>query len=165
VDQIDLMGAVDQVRSFVESGRAHQVVTVNLDFLTIAQHEDAFCEALNHADLAVADGMPLVWASRLKGTPLVERVAGVDLFGECCAMAAEKAWAVFLLGAADGVADAAAHELTQRYPGLRVVGTYSPSNGPLSTEEDERIVDMIRAAAPEFLFVALGAPRQDLWIR
>jgi len=165
VDQIDLRGAVEQVRQFVQSGRPHQIVTINLDFLNIAQRNDDFCRTLNEADLAVADGMPLVWLSRVKGMPLAQRVAGVDLFHECCALAAEEGRSVFLLGAGPGVADIAAQRLVERYPGLTVVGTYAPPNGPASIEEDELMVEMIRAAAPDFLFVALGAPRQDLWIR
>ncbi|MDQ6671977.1 MAG: WecB/TagA/CpsF family glycosyltransferase [Chloroflexota bacterium] len=164
IDRVDLAGAVDRVRTLLRSDGAHQIVTVNLDFLSIARQNTKFRQTLNHADLAVADGMPLVWLSRLKPVPLVERVAGVELFSECCALAAEEGRSVFLLGAAPGVADKAAAVLQERFPGLQVAGTYSPPNGPLSRRETDRIVKMVRRAAPGFLFVALGAPRQDLWI-
>ncbi len=164
VDQLDLDGALERVRAFLEAGRPHQIVTINLDFVSVAQRNPEFRQTLNQADLAVADGMPLVWLSRLKGMPLAQRVAGVDLFTECCQVAADEDRGVFLLGAAPGVAERAAANLQERYPGLRVVGIYAPPVGPLSQAEDEHIVGLIRDAAPDFLFVALGAPRQDVWI-
>jgi N-acetylglucosaminyldiphosphoundecaprenol N-acetyl-beta-D-mannosaminyltransferase len=165
VDRIDLVGAIQRVCGFVRSGRAHQVVTVNLDFVSIAQRNEAFRETLNQADLAVPDGMPLVWVSRLKGTPLIERVAGVDLFDLACAMAAAEGWRIFLLGAAPGVADKAAEALLDRYPALQVAGTYAPPMGELTAEEEETMLRVVNEVRPELLFVALGAPRQDLWIR
>ena len=165
LDNVGLSGAIDRLREFVLSAQPHQVVTVNLDFVTIASRDPSFRTTLNGADLAVADGMPLVWLSRLKGQPLVERVTGVELVAESCRMAAELGASVFLLGAAPGVAEHAARRLVRMYPGLIIAGTYSPPFGPLGPRENERIVEMIRGAAPEFLFVALGAPRQDQWIR
>ena len=165
IDQIDVTAAVERLREFLADGNAHQVVTVNLDFLRIAQHDPEFRSTLNAADLAVADGMPLVWASRLRGQPLPERVAGVDLVSESCRLAARMGHGVFLLGAAAGVADAAARRLRAEHPGLRIGGVYSPNIGELTHAENAHIVAMIRDARPGFLFVALGAPRQDLWIR
>jgi N-acetylglucosaminyldiphosphoundecaprenol N-acetyl-beta-D-mannosaminyltransferase len=165
VDSLDLMEAVDRIRSFALSGRPHQVVTVNLDFISIANRDDEFRHVINQADLAVADGMPLVWLSRLKRNPLPERVAGVELVMESCRVAAEIGAGVFLLGAAEGVAEAAAARLQELCPGLRIAGTYSPPVGSLDDSANASIVQMIRETAPDFLFVALGAPRQDLWIR
>jgi len=164
LDQVDLAGALDRIEEFVRSGRLHQIVTVNLDFITNAGRDEVFRSVLNSADLAVADGMPLVWLSRLKGQPLRERVAGVDLLTESCRVAAELGSGVFLLGAGSGIAEAAARRLQTLNPGLRIVGTYSPPVGTLSRAENQHILDLIREAAPVFLFVALGAPRQDLWI-
>jgi N-acetylglucosaminyldiphosphoundecaprenol N-acetyl-beta-D-mannosaminyltransferase len=164
LDQLDLTGAVDQITAFIRSGQPHQVVTVNLDFLSIANRNPEFGATLNAADLAVADGMPLVWLSRIKGEPLNERVAGVELVLESCRVGAEFGSSVFLLGAAPGVAEAAGRRLEETYPGIRIAGTYSPPLGELSPQQNQYIVDLIRLAAPDFLFVALGAPRQDLWI-
>ncbi|SRR5579884_2048468 len=165
IDQVDLTTAVERIRGFLRSGSPHHVMTVNLDFLSIAQRDSEFRQTLNGADLAVADGMPLVWASRLKGQPLAQRLTGVELVGESCRLAAEMGRGVFLLGAAPGVADRAARRLEADYPGLRVVGTHSPPYRPLTAQEDQALVRMIREAAPGCLFVAFGAPRQDLWIR
>jgi N-acetylglucosaminyldiphosphoundecaprenol N-acetyl-beta-D-mannosaminyltransferase len=165
LDQIDLAGAVERIEGFVRSRRPHQVVTVNLDFLSIANHNQEFEATLNGADLAVADGMPLVWLSRLNGVRLEERIAGVELVRESCRLAAELRSSVFLLGAAPGVAEAAARQIEELYPGLRIAGSYSPPLGAMPLNENRRIIEMIRSTAPDFLFVALGAPRQDLWIR
>jgi N-acetylglucosaminyldiphosphoundecaprenol N-acetyl-beta-D-mannosaminyltransferase len=165
VDQVDLTSAVEQIDVFVRSGEPHQVVTVNLDFISIAHRDLNFRSTLNCADLAVPDGMPLVWLSRLKRAPLKERVAGVELVSESCRVVAERGGSAFLLGAGPGVAEAAARRLQSMHPGLRIAGTYSPSMGPLGPAENEHIIGLIQMAAPELLFVALGAPRQDLWIR
>lgn len=164
VDRVDLDQARDRIREFLFGISPRQVVTVNLDFLVQAERNRHFREVINRADLAVADGMPLVWASHLVGQPLAERIAGVELVHESCALAAAAGHGVFLLGAAPGVADAAARELEVRYPGLRIAGTFSPPYGGMTGDEEERVIETIRRAAPGFLFVALGAPRQDLWI-
>jgi N-acetylglucosaminyldiphosphoundecaprenol N-acetyl-beta-D-mannosaminyltransferase len=164
VDQVDLEGAVERIRHFADSGTAHHIVTVNLDFLRIAQDNDKFRATINDADLAVADGMPLVWASRLMEERIPERVTGVELVERCCRLAAERGQVVFLLGAAPGVAAAAAGKLRERIPTLQTYA-YSPPFGALSEEDDACIVELIREVKPTYLFVALGAPRQDLWIR
>ena len=162
LDDVDVSGAARRIQEFLQSGQAHQVVTVNLDFVSTAQRDSGFRATLNSADLAVADGMPLVWLSRMKGQPLPERVAGVELVTEICRLAAEGGGSVFLLGARPGVAAAAGRELQTRYPGMRIAGAYSPPFGTIRRREDERIVRRIRAAAPDVLLVALGSPRQDL---
>jgi N-acetylglucosaminyldiphosphoundecaprenol N-acetyl-beta-D-mannosaminyltransferase len=164
IDQVDRVAAIESIRDFLMSGTAHQIVTVNLDFLSIASTDARFQQTINDADLAVPDGMPVVWLSKLKGQSLSERVTGVDLVDECCAIAAETGDSVFLLGAGPGVADEAAKRLVERHPGLRVAGTYSPAMGKLSTDENAHMLQLVREAAPGFLFVALGAPRQDTWI-
>lgn len=164
LDPVDLRMATDVVAAFVESGAPHQIVTVNLDFLAIARRDQQFRQVLNQADLALADGQPLVWIARYNGTPLPGRVAGIDLVHASCALAARRGFRPFLLGAAPGVAAAAARELQQLYPSLQIAGIYCPPFGSLSAEQDRTMVALIRAARPDLLFVALGAPRQDVWI-
>jgi N-acetylglucosaminyldiphosphoundecaprenol N-acetyl-beta-D-mannosaminyltransferase len=165
IDRVDVGSAVERIRGFLRSGTLNQIVTVNLDFVAIARRERDFRDTLNGADLAVADGMPLVWASRLTDEPLPQRLTGVERVDECCRVAVETDSSVFLLGAAPGVADEAADTLQQWFPGLRIAGVYAPPFGPLTVEENERILAKINEARPEFLFVALGAPQQDVWIR
>src|SRR5579884_1816096 len=108
--------AIAAIDGFVRSGLPRQVVTVNLDFLRIAQRDQRFRKVLNSADLAVADGMPLLWLSRLRGQRIPERVAGVDLVAHLAGLAAERGYTIFLLGAAEGIAAAAARALVERYP-------------------------------------------------
>lgn len=165
IDLVDASAARDRLRGFMRSGAPHQVVTVNLDFLSIANRDLQFRDTINHADLAVADGMPLVWLSRLQRQPLPERITGVDLVDVSCGLAAEFGESVFLLGAGPGVAEAAACRLQRTHPSLQIAGVYSPPFGPLTPREDARIVQKVKRASPGVLFVALGAPRQDLWIR
>jgi N-acetylglucosaminyldiphosphoundecaprenol N-acetyl-beta-D-mannosaminyltransferase len=136
VDQLNLSGAVQRIREFVRSGVTHQIVTVNLDFLSIAAEHPTFRATLNAADLAVADGMPLVWLSRIWGNALAERVAGVDLVTESCRIAAELGGGVFLLGAGPGVAEAAGRKLETMFPGLKIAGTYSPPVGALRRQDN-----------------------------
>ncbi|HST04781.1 MAG TPA: WecB/TagA/CpsF family glycosyltransferase [Chloroflexia bacterium] len=164
IDRVTLDEAVLRVHEFVVTGQPHQVTTVNVDFLRLAQEDLEFRSIINRSDLAIADGMPLVWASGWLGDRLAERVTGVDLVDYCCDLAARENYGVFLLGGEEGVAADAAEVLKQRHPGLRVVGEYSPPIGEFVEDEDRKIVALIQEAKPDFLFVAFGAPKQDLWI-
>src|SRR5438105_11639172 len=164
VDRVTLDEAVQRTYEFLTSGLSHQIVTVNVDFVRLAQENREFMEIINRSDLAIADGMPLVWASGWVGDRLPERVTGVELVERCCAVAAEEGYRVFLLGGEDGVAQAAAQVLTGRHPGLQIAGAYSPPIGPFSDEEERKMVNMIKQARPHLLFVAFGAPKQDTWI-
>lgn len=163
IDRVSMAQASAQIERFVSQGGAHRIVTVNLDYLRHSRRDQRFLDALNSADLAVADGAPLVWASRLLGRPVPERVTGVDMAERCAELAAERGYGLFLLGAAPGVAEATARVFEQRYPGVRVVDTYSPPFGELSREEEEGIVERIRRAKPDILLVALPTPQQELW--
>jgi N-acetylglucosaminyldiphosphoundecaprenol N-acetyl-beta-D-mannosaminyltransferase len=164
IDRVDRATASARIGRFLEVGVPHQIVTVNLDFLYLAEQDAEFRATINEADLAVPDGMPLVWLSRAIGTPLADRITGVELVHESCLLAARTGVGVFFLGGAPEVAAAAAARARALHPGL-VVHQYAPPFGPISPEENERIVEKILRARPGFLFVALGAPRQDLWIR
>jgi N-acetylglucosaminyldiphosphoundecaprenol N-acetyl-beta-D-mannosaminyltransferase len=165
IHALAMADVLELLEQFVETRRPHQIVTVNLDFVRLARRDPAFRRAVNLADLAVADGMPLVWLSRLMGQTLPERIAGIDLLEAAAALAAGRGYRVYLLGAAPGVADAAAQELVRRYPALEIAGTYAPPHGEFSATENENMIARVRAAGVDMLFVAFGAPRQDTWIR
>lgn len=165
VDRLDRQAATAVIEGFFADGGKHQIVTVNTDFVRTARRDPAFRSVLNQADLAVADGMPLVWLSKLQRSALPERIAGIDLVDECCRIAARDGVGVFLLGAAPGIAAAAGRALAVRHPALRIAGTYTPPFGDHSAEEDARMVAAIRGAGRCALFVAFGAPRQDRFIR
>jgi N-acetylglucosaminyldiphosphoundecaprenol N-acetyl-beta-D-mannosaminyltransferase len=165
VDRVDGRDATATLERFVADGGSHQVVTVNADFVRLARQDPDFRGLLNSADLAVADGMPLVWLSRLKRLPLPARVTGLELVEESCRIAARENIGVFLLGAAPGVAAAAGRTLAERHPGLRIAGAYSPPFGPWSDDDMARAVSAVRDAGRCVLLVAFGAPRQDRFIR
>ncbi len=164
IDKVDLQAAIAHVDDFVRARTVHQIMTVNVDFLRLGDRNPIFRSLINAADLAVPDGMPLLWGARLLGDPLPERVTGVELITECARLSAEKGYRLFFLGAAPGVADEVVSTLRARFPGVCVAGTYAPPMGPFSKEENETMVRRIQEAAPDMLFVAFGAPKQDLWI-
>jgi N-acetylglucosaminyldiphosphoundecaprenol N-acetyl-beta-D-mannosaminyltransferase len=164
IDRVDLSEAARRIAGYLGSQHLHQIVTVNLDFLQIARADAGFRGTINEADLAVADGMPLVWASRLVGRPLPERVTGNALVEECCRQSAATGDPIFLLGGRPGIAEAAGRAITARHPGAVIAGSYAPPFGPLSATDDRAIVDRINRSGARILFVAFGAPRQDNWI-
>lgn len=161
VDNVNYQQALSIIESFIESGQPHQVVTVNPEFIVAAQSDEEFRRILNASALSLPDGVGLLWAARFLGCPLQERVTGVDTMHLLAALAAQKGYRLFLLGAAPGVAVETAARLCEMYPGVTIVGTHA---GSPSAEEEDEIVDMIRRAKPDILFVAYGAPAQDKWI-
>ena len=164
IDRTPRADVIAQVERFVQSGRPNQIVTINVDFLNIAHKDRSFVSLLNAAALAVPDGMPLLWVSRLVGQRLPQRITGTDLLTDCAALAAQAGYRMFLLGAAPGVAEAAGQVLETRYPGLQIAGSYAPPEGEFTAEENAHILDLVRAARPDMLFVALGTPKQERWI-
>ncbi len=140
-------------------------VTANVDHMVRFHRLPEVRQLYLNADLVVADGMPLIWASRLLGMSLPERVTGSDLFPSLCGMAAENNLSVFLLGGAPGTARRASEILKDRYPRLTVAGTYCPSYGfEKNTTESTHVVDLVRTSRPDIVFVGLGSPKQEDWI-
>ena len=160
IDRLRMETAIARVLAFTQGKQPRQIVTVNPEFVMRARGNAAFRRVLQKADLAVADGIGIVLASRLLGTPVPERIGGVNLV-ERFAGAADRCGTRILLGAREGVAAQAADRLKQRYPRLNIVGTYG---GSPRVEDEARIVDVVREAHPDMLLVAFGAPAQELWI-
>jgi N-acetylglucosaminyldiphosphoundecaprenol N-acetyl-beta-D-mannosaminyltransferase len=153
---------VDYILGELDEGRGGVVITPNLDHLRRCTRDLHFGALVAEADLVVADGMPLVWASALQGTPLPQRVAGSNLISSLSAGAAARGRSIFLLGGAEGTAKGAAEILTQRHPDLKIVGTYCPLIGFESKPKQmAEIVAMLTAAKPDIVFVALGSPKQE----
>ena len=154
LDRIERMIALH--RASVGEQRCQQVITVNTEFVMAAQRNSEFREAINRAALVVADGIGIVWASRVP-----ERITGTDSVEALAKRCAIAGYRMYLLGAAPGVAEQAAARLQVIAPGLAVAGTYAGSPAP---EEEDVILERIRAANADVLCVAYGAPAQDLWI-
>jgi N-acetylglucosaminyldiphosphoundecaprenol N-acetyl-beta-D-mannosaminyltransferase len=164
VDAVTFGGALAAIGDLVRRGAGGAVFTPNVDHIVTAEQDAAFREAYEAADLSIADGKYVVWASRWLGTPIPEKVSGSDLIEPLLREAGRDGWRVFMLGGAPGVAEAAA-EWSRRECGANVVGTASPfirldgSPGDL-----EQGVDEVVSCRPDLLLVAMGAPKQERWI-
>jgi len=160
VHPLTLVQAVAHLRA--ATGRAPvTVVSLNGALLMRALRDPPVREAVAGAGLVIPDGIGVLLAARILGAPVQNRLAGVDLAEALCAAAAGVGGTVFLLGAAPGVAEAAGARLQERFPGLVVAGT---AHGFFTPEEEPALLERIRGAAPEIVLVALGAPRQELWL-
>jgi N-acetylglucosaminyldiphosphoundecaprenol N-acetyl-beta-D-mannosaminyltransferase len=166
IARVTMPGAVGCVLDWCTEPRGEAcryIVTPNVDHAVMFQHRGDLREAYADAALVLADGLPLVFASRLFRKSLPERVAGSDLVPHL--LATRKSLRVFLLGAAAGVADCAAERIRQQWPSVDVVGTHSPPLGfETDAEENERILDAVATAKPDLLIVGFGAPKQELWV-
>ncbi len=170
---VDLPGAVQTITGWCRQenrSRCSYVVTPNVDHAVLFQSNEALQLAYRDASMALADGAPVVWASRILRKALPERVAGSDLvpaiFDEASRVcSSEKPLRVFLLGAAPGVADRAAAAIPQRWQGVEMVGTFSPPKGfEYDEAENNRILAAVASSQPDLLLVGLGAPKQELWV-
>ena len=158
---------LEWIEAQIGRGPAHQLATVNPEFIMAAQRDPIFQVVLMRAALCLPDGVGLLWASRWlcrgkrPGEPLPERVTGSDGVPLIAERAVQRGWRVFFLGAAEGIAEQTADLLGRRYPGLQVAGCYA---GSPTAEEEDAIVERVNQANTDILFVAYGAPRQDKWI-
>jgi len=161
VHDITYSETLDWIEQAIISGDIHQVCTVNPEFVMAAQKNAEFRRVLQTADLCIPDGQGLLWATRLRGTHLRQRVPGSTLLWGISKRAALKGWRLYFLGASEGVAERAAEIMQATFQGLRVVGTHS---GSPHTSSAPGIIERVRASKPDVLFVAYGAPQQELWI-
>ncbi|MCK2214724.1 WecB/TagA/CpsF family glycosyltransferase [Actinomadura sp. ATCC 31491] len=155
-------GVADHVSREWAAGRGGAIVTANVDIVRAATRDPALAALVARSELVVADGMPVVWAGRLAGTPIPERVTGASLVHTLSERAARDGRSVYLLGGDEGVPEAAAAVLLERCPGLRIAGTHAPPYGfdadPATRRE---AVERARAAAPGLVLVGLGFPKQE----
>jgi N-acetylglucosaminyldiphosphoundecaprenol N-acetyl-beta-D-mannosaminyltransferase len=165
VDNLTLQESIDAIDEFIRGEKHAYVVTPNVDHIVKLQKDREFLEIYKQADIVLADGVPLLWAARLFGTPIKEKVSGSDLFPALCAHAAENRQSMFFLGGRQGVAEKAKEVLCEKHGTLKIVGTYSPPFGfERDPVENQKIVDMINAVTPDILCVGVGAPKQEKWI-
>ena len=168
VDRVSQQQALNSIEQMIIQHKSspsplpcQQIITVNPEFVMTAQRVQEFRIAINSAALVVADGTGVVWATRYLGRPAPERLTGTDLLPVLAQRCAASGYRLYLLGAAPGIAEIAAARLQELAPGLQIAGTYAGS--PAQDEEDE-IIERVRAAQADVLCVAYGAPAQDLWI-
>jgi N-acetylglucosaminyldiphosphoundecaprenol N-acetyl-beta-D-mannosaminyltransferase len=161
VDALDMEGTVKRCLELIERRAGAQHVVVNAAKLVEADRNPRLAAIVRGCELVNADGQAVVWAARLLGRRLPERVAGIDLMHKLMDAAAERGLGVYVLGARDHVLTLALDRLRQRHPGLRVVGAH---HGYFGAEDEERIRQEIRTAAPEILFVAMSSPQKEYWL-
>lgn len=161
VDNLTMEETLERIGGFIASGKPHQHVVINADKVVKAHRDPELLKIINDCDLINADGMSVVWASRLLGQPLKERVTGVDLFEQLVARAASKGWRVYFLGARQEVVSGVVEKMTQRHPTLQVAGF---RNGYWKPEEEEGVAEAIGDAAPDLLFVAISSPKKEQFL-
>lgn len=162
VDKVTMEEALAKVEEYIAGKKPRHIITLNAEIIYRAQKEPRLKTVINQADLVTPDGAGVVWASQKLGHPLPERVTGIDLMLKIAQRANEKGWKLYLYGAAPGVAEQAAQNLKKNFKDLKIVGT---KHGFISSDEMGDLIDHIQAQRPDVLFVALGAPRQEYWIR
>lgn len=161
VDTVTISQAADKIMEFFNEDRLHSVFTPNSEIIMAAYRDPEFCEMLNNSDLLTADGIGVVYASRILKKPINERAAGYDIARKVLEKLNYTDHKLFLFGGKPGVAEEAAANLKKEYPELNIVGT---RNGYFSADDEADIVDEINASGADIVFVCLGAPKQEKWI-
>lgn len=158
IDNLSMEETLQTIEAFIKTGLPHQHVVVNVDKLVKASRDEKLRQIINQCALINVDGMPVVWASRLLGKPLKARVAGVDLFESLMRRSTEKGWRVYLLGAREEVVSGVKQGYEKKYPGLTIAGY---RNGYWQLEEEAAVVEEIKAAQADLLFVAISSPKKE----
>ncbi len=164
IDDIDKKMLHESVKSALTERKRLKIFTPNPEILLSASHDEELKAILSGAELCIADGVGLIMASKLLGTPLPKRLAGIELGEFVLEYASKKHLSVFLLGGERGVAELAKKRLEERYEGLYICGTHH-GFFDVRGEENDKVIELINSASPDILFVCMGFPRQERWIR
>jgi N-acetylglucosaminyldiphosphoundecaprenol N-acetyl-beta-D-mannosaminyltransferase len=165
IDAVTMTEAISALGQMIEARRPRLVFNVNVDICMQTRRDPELTSVLEAADLVLVDGTLMMWAASLLRSPLPERVSGSDFVTQFCKFAVRAGYRLFLLGAGPGVADRAKLALEGMNPGLQIVGTHSPPFGFEGDDgENGRIVERVRRAAPDVLFAAFGAPKEQKWL-
>ncbi len=161
IDMAGIEDSVSEIMKFLGENHMHAVFTPNSEIIMAAYKDSEFCDMLNSADLLTADGIGVVYASRILKKPLSERAAGYDIACRLLEEIAKTGYKLFLFGGKPGVAEEAKANLEAKHSGISIVGT---RNGYFKPEETPSIVEEINASGADLVFVCLGAPAQEKWI-
>jgi N-acetylglucosaminyldiphosphoundecaprenol N-acetyl-beta-D-mannosaminyltransferase len=164
IHSLDLPSAVELMESAVVSGRRGYVCVTDVRAIIEAQDNPSYLQVLNSSLLTVPDGRPSVWVGRAQGFSRMDQVAGPDLILEFCKLSSEKGYSQFFYGGAPGVAERLKDVLSQRFPGLKVVGTYTPPFRPLNGQEEKEVTELVARLRPDVTWIGLGAPKQELFM-
>jgi N-acetylglucosaminyldiphosphoundecaprenol N-acetyl-beta-D-mannosaminyltransferase len=161
IDAIDMAQALRTTMSALSNGQRGYICVTGVHGVMEAQKDPVFKAIVNSSFLTTPDGMPMVWLGRLSGYTHMNRVYGPDLMASVCALSVTKGYTHFLYGGRDGVAEKLNHVLISKFPGLAIVGTYTPPFRPLTPAEDAEVIRTISAAKPDIVWVGLGTPKQE----
>jgi N-acetylglucosaminyldiphosphoundecaprenol N-acetyl-beta-D-mannosaminyltransferase len=164
VSAITMEMALRTIDAWIARQEHHYVCVTGVHGVMESWRDEDLRRIHNAAGLVTPDGMPLVWLSRLMRFRQVERVYGPDLMLTVCERSTKQGYCQFFYGGAPGVAEKLANRLQSRFPGLQIVGVYSPPFRPLSPEEDKAVVDRINAANPDIVWVGMSTPKQECWM-
>lgn len=164
ISAIEMSDVGPAVEQWLQEDQQQYVCVTGVHGVMESQQDPELREIHNRSGLTVPDGVPMVWAGRYAGMTGMERVYGPDMMLEVCARAADAGWSSFFYGGGDGLADLVARRMTERFPGFRVVGTHTPPFRPLTDEEEEEVVEMIRQSGADLVWVGLSTPKQERWM-
>jgi len=164
VSPVNMESAIELISGWIENNKNNYVTVTGVHGVIESWRDKEICEIHNNAGLVVPDGMPLVWISQLKGQENVSRVYGPELMLRLCEHSLEEGYRHYLYGGAEGVPELLKEELIKIYPGLEVVGTYSPPFRPLTEDEDRDVIKMINEDRPDILWIGLSTPKQEKWM-
>ena len=164
ISAIDPDDALGEVTRWVRDGEQHYACVTGVHGVMESQRDPDLLRIHNDAGLTTPDGMPMVWAARLAGASNVQRVYGPDLMLAVCERAAQRGWGCFLYGASNDVLDRLRSNLTDRFPGLRIVGAHSPPFRASTQEEDDAAVQEINESGAQIVWVGLSTPKQERWM-
>ncbi|MBR6522249.1 MAG: WecB/TagA/CpsF family glycosyltransferase [Oscillospiraceae bacterium] len=158
-DNLNMEAAAAKAFELMEQRRSAYVVTPNPEIVWMCRDNSALKESVAEADLVVPDGIGVIYGAKILGTPLQERVPGIDLATKLFERLPESGKTLYLLGAKPGIAEMAAENISKQFPGIKICGT---ADGYF--KDDAPVVEKINAAAPDLLLVCLGAPKQEIWM-
>ncbi len=161
IDRVTLSQAEQATWDFLKQDKAHMIFTPNSEIIMVAQQDKELKDVLNSGDLIIADGIGVVYASKILKKPIAERVAGFDLAKQIIEKLPQKEHKLYFLGGKPGVAKAAKDNLEKQYPGIQIVGTH---DGYFDEEQEAEIIHEINQLKPDILFVCLGMGKQEKWI-
>ncbi len=171
ISVVSMEQALDKIEEFIRQRTPHHVATSDANAILMAQKDPEYADILRRAALITPDGYGVIWGVRLMNLPIYERVTGVDMVTGICERGARQGHSIYILGSEHGVAATAASNLQAKYPGLKVAGTHhgfwrreAKEEGLDVAAADARMAEVIRAAAPDVLFVAMGIPSQEKFI-
>jgi N-acetylglucosaminyldiphosphoundecaprenol N-acetyl-beta-D-mannosaminyltransferase len=164
VSAIDMPNAVDRVEEWIQHGKQNYICVTGVHGVMESQRDDELRRIHNASGMTTPDGMPMVWAGHWAGASWMKRVYGPDLMLAICERAREQGWGSFFYGGREGVPELLAERLAERFPGLKVVGTYSPPFRALTPEEDEALIERINSSEADLVWVGLSTPKQERWM-